>query len=54
VHDPTVIAVGHREDGLICIDRIITFQGSREAPVQLADVERTLVELSQQFGGGAA
>ena len=49
VHDPTVITMGHQEDGWICIDRVITFQGSREAPVQLTEVERTLLELRQVF-----
>jgi hypothetical protein len=49
VHDPTVIGVGHAEDGLICIDRLMTFQGSRETPVQFVDVEAALVALAAAF-----
>jgi hypothetical protein len=33
VHDPTVIAIGHRQGDAIYIDRLVTFQGSREEPV---------------------
>ena len=40
VHDPTVIAVAHQdEDAIAYIDRLVTFQGTREAPVVLAVVE---------------
>src|SRR5437867_4276715 len=42
VHDPTVIAVGHLDGGVVYLDRFLTFQGSREQPVRLADVEACL------------
>ena len=49
VHDPSVIAVGHVEGEGAYIDRLITFQGSREEPVQLATVEAALKELARKF-----
>jgi hypothetical protein len=49
VHDPSVIAVGHVEGGLAYIDVLRTFQGSREAPVQLAVIEETLRDLARRF-----
>jgi hypothetical protein len=49
VHDPSVIAVGHRDGGAAYIDRIVTFQGSHEAPVQLAAVEEKLSDLAAAF-----
>jgi hypothetical protein len=49
VHDPTVIVVGHDEGGTAYIDRIITMQGSREAPVQLAAVEAMMTQLASAF-----
>ena len=53
VHDPTVLAVGHLgDDGRVSIDRIVTFQGSPEAPVRLADVEAALRDLAERFPPG--
>jgi phage terminase large subunit-like protein len=49
VHDPSVIAIGHEDDGKAYIDRLVTFQGSREAPVCLDAVERTLRDLAGRF-----
>jgi len=49
VHDPSVIAVGHVEGGMVHIDRLITFQGSRERPVDLATVEQTLRDVAGRF-----
>jgi hypothetical protein len=46
VRDPSVICVGHAEDGRVYCDRLVTFHGSHESPVQLADVERVLRELA--------
>src|SRR5205814_839243 len=40
VHDPTVICVGHTDGDVAFIDRLVTYQGSREEPVQLATVEQ--------------
>ena len=49
VHDPTVICVGHSEDGVVYIDRLMTFQGSREQPVQLSVVEDAVKDLTDKF-----
>jgi phage terminase large subunit-like protein len=49
VSDPTAIALGYEEDGRVVIGRIITFQGSKRHPVQIAAVERTLRELAEQW-----
>ncbi len=49
VHDPSVIGVGHMEDSLVCIDRLVTFEGSRERPVQLLAVERAVRDLVASF-----
>lgn|SRR5215831_41840 len=50
VHDPTVGAVGHVEaNGFAYVDRLVTFQGSREAPVSLAAVEATIRDLAIKF-----
>ena len=49
VHDPTVIGIGHEDDGRVYIDRLTTFQGSHEAPVQLATVEAAIRDLAARF-----
>jgi hypothetical protein len=49
VHDPTVLGVGHEEDGLICVDKLVTLQGSHEHPVQMLAVERTFLDLAAAF-----
>ncbi len=49
VHDPTAIAVGHREVGLIVIDTVRTLQGSRSEPVELEVLEDLVAELTQKF-----
>lgn len=50
VHDPTAIAVGHQSaDGIARIDRLLTFQGSREEPVSLAAVEHAIADLCRRF-----
>jgi hypothetical protein len=49
VHDPSVLGVGHAEDQLVCVDRLVTLQGDREAPVQMATVERMIVDLAEAF-----
>jgi hypothetical protein len=49
IHDPSVIAIGHQEDGCIHIDTIRTFQGSRGRPVRIETLEAALVELAQRF-----
>ena len=48
VHDPAVIGAGHRgADGRIYIDRLVTLQGSRETPVQMAAVEQGILTLAE-------
>lgn len=49
VHDPSVIALGHAEGDLTYIDRLLTFQGSREEPVQLAEVDHAIRDLARRF-----
>ncbi len=49
VHDAAVIALGYREGGLDYVGRLVTFQGSHERPVQLADVEATILDLVRQW-----
>jgi hypothetical protein len=49
VHDPSVVGVGHQEAALICVDRLVTFQGSREEPASLAAVDATIVDLARTF-----
>jgi hypothetical protein len=50
INDPSVIACGHLNavDHAV-IDKLITFQGSREQPVQLAHVEATLLDCCRAF-----
>lgn len=49
VHDPSVIGIGHEQDGQIVVDAIKTFQGSRESPVLLPVVEAALHEFATRF-----
>jgi hypothetical protein len=49
VHDPTVIAVGHEGDGCAFIDRLETYQGSREEPVQIARIEEAVARVAKAF-----
>jgi hypothetical protein len=52
-HDRTAIAVCHAEpDGYrrrVVLDRLLAWQGTRGREVQLAEVERAIVELSRQY-----
>jgi hypothetical protein len=49
VHDPTVIGIGHLDGDRAFIDRLVTFQGSRQTPVKLRAVEETIVVLAKVF-----
>jgi hypothetical protein len=49
VHDPTVGGVAHVEGPWICVDRLLTFQGSREQPVQFADLKEAMSHLRRDF-----
>lgn len=46
VHDPTVVAIGHEEpDGMIYVDKLLTYQGSKRRPVDLGLVREELRSL---------
>jgi len=49
VHDPSVVGLGHEAGGIVYVDKLITFQGSRESPVQLATVEAAVIDLCRRF-----
>jgi hypothetical protein len=49
VSDPTVLALGHAEGSLTFIDVLVTLNGSRVRPVQLAEVEAAVHDLSRRF-----
>jgi hypothetical protein len=50
IHDPSVLCVGHLDEhGVVIVDRLVTFQGSREEPVQLATVEACIRDLAARF-----
>jgi hypothetical protein len=52
VHDPTAIAVVHRDGDVCVLDALETMQGSRNEPVQLEDLEELVVELTRRYGVG--
>ena len=41
--------MGHGAGGRIYVDRLVTLQGSREAPVQMAVVEQPIREVAEAF-----
>ena len=49
VKDPSVIALGYEQNERVYIARLLTFQGSHESPVQIADVERALRRLAAEW-----
>ena len=49
VHDPTAIAVVHREGERVVLDTMRTLQGSRNEPVQLEAVEELVTDLTRRF-----
>jgi hypothetical protein len=49
VRDPSVICVGHREADIVVIDLLLTFQGTREFPVQIKTVEDAIRDLATKF-----
>ncbi|HLY85725.1 MAG TPA: terminase large subunit [Gaiellaceae bacterium] len=48
-HDRTAVAVCHLRDGIVTLDRIETWQGSRLKPVSLADLEEWLVRAAAEY-----
>jgi hypothetical protein len=53
VHDPTAIAVCHREGDRVVLDDLRTLQGTRTAPVELEVLEQLVQELTATFGVGS-
>jgi hypothetical protein len=49
VHDPTVIGIGHADEQVVYIDKLITLQGFREQPVQISVVEAKIKEPTARF-----
>src|SRR2546427_1947464 len=49
VHDPSVLCVAHSEDGLVYVDQLLTFQGSRATPVRISTLEAALLDLTARF-----
>ena len=49
VRDRTARAVVHMEDGNVVLDALKTWQGNRQQPVQIADIEADLIEVSKRF-----
>jgi hypothetical protein len=49
--DRTVLALGHEDQskGVVVVDRLDVWQGSKESPVPIADVERWLDEVASVF-----
>jgi len=49
VHDPTAIAVCHREGDRVVLDTLRTLQGTKAMPVELEAVEEAVLELAGRF-----
>jgi phage terminase large subunit-like protein len=49
--DATVAAVCHLEHGVVTLDRLGVWRGSRRRPVKLSEVEEWLVEASRRYWG---
>jgi hypothetical protein len=49
VHDPTAIAVAHRDGERIIVDTLRTLQGSRSEPVELEVLEDLVVDLTAAY-----
>jgi hypothetical protein len=49
VHDRTVLSIGHRVGDRVLLDRQQTWQGSRRAPVDFAEVEAFIVAAHERF-----
>jgi hypothetical protein len=47
--DRTAAAVAHREDRRVVLDRIATWQGTRENPVEIAEVEKWVIDTAHEF-----
>jgi Phage Terminase len=50
VHDPTAVAVVHREGERVVLDTLATLQGSRNEPVELEVLEQLVTGLTDRFG----
>jgi len=49
VHDPTAIAVVHRQGDTVVLDTLLTLQGTRNEPVELEVLEEVVVDLTERF-----
>jgi len=49
VGDPTIITVGHADEGLVYIDKIEVMKGDKQSPVSLVAVEAIITELCDRF-----
>ncbi len=52
-NDATVVVVGHKEDRLTVVDRIVVLRGTKEREVALRDVEELLRHLSRSYNGAS-
>jgi hypothetical protein len=50
VHDPTAIAIVHKEGDRVVLDALETLQGSRNEPVELEALEELVSEMSKDYG----
>lgn len=50
VHDPTAVAVVHRDGERVVLDTLTTLQGSRNEPVELEVLEQVVAGLTDRFG----
>lgn len=48
-HDRTVFAVGHLEGGVVLLDRLEVWEGSRKHPVEFVAVEQFVVDAYERF-----
>jgi len=49
VNDRTVVAVAHKAEGRVVVDRLERWRGTRAKPVRLEDVESWILEASRQY-----
>ena len=49
--DRTAFAIVHLEGERVVLDELLVFEGSREDPVEIAAVERAVLDANRRFGG---
>src|SRR5207245_11668699 len=50
VRDATTVAVCHLEGDRVVLDKLVTLQGSKDAPVELEVLENVVIDLTRRFG----